>query len=53
MYERPILVSIELVLAPLRTGYTFLIFCLGAGPILALTGLPLEPFLDLCSLIYI
>jgi hypothetical protein len=39
-------------LAPLRPGYTFLVLSLGAGPILALTRIPLEPFLDLYSLIY-
>jgi hypothetical protein len=39
-------------LAPLRPGYTFLVFCLGAGPILASTGIPLEPFfLDLFAYI--
>jgi hypothetical protein len=43
----------ELVLAPLRPGYTFLILSLRAGPILAPTRTPLEPFWDLCSLTHV
>ena len=44
------LVSEELVLAPLRPGYTFLALSLGVGYILALTRFLPEPFLDLICL---
>jgi hypothetical protein len=49
-FKGPTLVLKGLGLAPLSSGYTFLVLARSADPILTLTRIPLELFLDLLSL---
>jgi len=53
MYKETSFSTQGLVLAPFKLGYTFLVLPLSAGPILAPIRIPLEPLLDLYSLIHV